>query len=132
MLVVKNDQATTEFDPNLKILKSVYIGRYQKELAIGHIKKVMKFYSHNEVKGSLIDISQGYGSFAKLFEFLTTSYYPIAAKSGLSVQVYIVSSDLLSSALGEKLGYLASQFNIKSNLFVDKKEAEQWLVKMLK
>ena len=132
MIVAKHDQAITEFIEDRKIVKSIYKGRYNQGSAIEHIDIVIDFYDRNEVKGSIIDIRKGYGSFSNLFEYLAKNYYPVAIKSGLLAQAYIVSDDLINSALGERLGILSSKHKIKSQIFSDLSEGEAWVLSQLK
>ena len=128
MIIAKQDQAITEFIEDNKIIKSIYKGRYNQNSAIEHIDIVIDFYGKNEVKGSIIDMSKGYGSFYQLFEYLAKYYYPVALKSGLLAQAYIVSPDLINSALGQRLGTLSSKYKIESQVFTDVSEGDAWVL----
>lgn len=127
MLVAENSFVTTHFYPEDRLLVSVYNGRSNVELGLEHLKKVVEFYSRNEVKGSVVDISKIYGSFSKGIEFLRHSYYPMAVKSGLTCQAYIIPKDVIVENLSNKIVSLASSFIKKVSLFTDRKIGEEWV-----
>jgi hypothetical protein len=131
MIITENKLATTFFDEEEKILRSVYKGRVKIDLALEHLVHLVNFYKSNKVKGSIADLSQLHGSFARVMSYLVDSYYPAAVKSGLQCQAYVVSEDLMISNLGFKLNDLAATFNIKSEVFIDNNEAEKWIKSIL-
>ena len=127
MIIAKNNLATTSYDKENKVLVSVYDGRVRISLALEHLANIVEFYKNNEVIGSVVDVKEVHGSFAKVFEYMKESYYPIAIENGLKSQVYVVSEDLIVANLGSKLKGLATSFKLKSEVFSDRAEAEKWL-----
>ena len=127
MVITENKLASTSYYETEKMLISVYKGRVNINLALEHLANVVEFYTKNTVYGSVADLSQLHGSFAKVIDYLVESYYPSAVKSGLKIQAYVVSEDLIIENLGFKLDKLASEFNIKSAVFNSRKQAETWV-----
>lgn len=127
MVVTQNTLASTSFNESERILTSVYKGRVKIDLALEHLANVVDFYNSNKVNGSVADLSQLVGSFAKVIDFLIESYYPSAVKSGLKIQAYVVSEDLIIENLGLRLDNLAASFNIKSAVFTSRSKAEEWV-----
>lgn len=132
MIIAQNKLATTTFYPDIKLLISVYKGRVKIDLALEHLANVVEFYITNSVNGSVADLHQLLGSYAKVMDYLVESYYPAAVKSGLKIQAYVVSQDLINENLGGRLDELASKFGIKSAVFSDRKQAEAWVKYYLK
>lgn len=127
MIIAQNKLATTTFNPDTKLLISVYKGRVNIEWALEHLAKVVEFYNSNLVNGSVADLHQLLGSYAKVLDYLVESYYPAAVKSGLKIQAYVVSQDLINENLGVKLDGLASKFEIKSAVFNNRQQGEAWV-----
>lgn len=75
----------------------------------------------------MVDVSTVLGSFAKVLAFLESDYYPVAIKNGLKVQAYVASDDLIIKNLSARLEMMASMFNIKSDVFKTRDEAEEWV-----
>ncbi|MCB0496253.1 MAG: hypothetical protein KDC79_08955 [Cyclobacteriaceae bacterium] len=132
MIIAQNKLATSTFNDDIKLLISVYKGRVNIDLALEHLANVVEFYLTNSVKGSVADLHQLLGSYAKVFDYLVEAYYPAAVKSGLKIQAYVVSQDLINENLGFRLDDLASRFGIKSAVFTSRKEAENWVKEFLK
>jgi len=58
---------------------------------------------------------------------MKSTYYPSAVKSGLKCQGFVVSEDLIINNLSSKLQGMATSFNLESNVFSDRKKAEEWV-----
>ena len=127
VIIAENKLVTTFFNSEEKILVSEYKGRVKIDLALEHLAQLVRFYDENEVKGSVADLSKLHGSFAKVTDFLTTSYYPAGSKSGLQCQAYVVSNDLIIENLGFQLNALASKFGIRSIVGTSRIDAEKWV-----
>lgn len=132
MIVAQNKLATTTFDKTRRLLESTYVGRVNIDLALEHLANVVEFYTKNEVQGSIANLSRLIGSYVKVIDYLVESYYPAATKSGLKVQAYVVSKDLINENLGNELDALAKKFGITSVVFTNKEEAEAWVNQQLK
>ena len=89
LTVTQNELATTSFIIDKKVLISVYKGRAKTSLILEHLTNIANFYKSNEVHGSIVDLTELFGSFAKVFKFMTDTYYPNAVKSGLKSQIFV-------------------------------------------
>lgn len=127
MIIAQNKLATTTFFDEKKKLVSLYKGRVNIDLALEHLANVVEFYHSNSVNGSVADLHKLVGSYAKVMDYLVESYYPAAVKSGLKIQAYVVSQDLINENLGFRLDGLAAKFGILSSVFTSRKEAETWV-----
>jgi hypothetical protein len=127
MLVAKNSFVVTHFYSAEKLLVSNYSGRSNVELGLEHLSRVVEFYSKNEVRGSVVDISKIFGSFTKGINFMKEHYYPVAQKSGLTCQAFVIPNDVIVETLSNQLVKMASSFIEKVKLFTDRKEAEKWV-----
>ncbi len=127
MVIAQNSVSTTTYSEKENLLVSVYHGRANIELAKEHLSLLMEFYEKNEVKAAIVDLSKVYGSFAKIFEFLDTDFYPHAYTNGLRFQAYVISGDLINENLGEKLILLVRSHNIEVKVFNSLTVAENWI-----
>ncbi len=127
MIIAQNSLGTTHYFNEYKILISVYKGRIDIDLGLEHLADIVEFYKENEVVGSVVNIKEMYGSFAKIFEYMKEHYYPAAIKSGLKCQGFVVSEDLIINNLSSKLSDMATSFKLKSKVFSDKNKAEGWV-----
>ena len=126
MIIVQNKLATTTFYEEEKMLVSIYSGRINFELAKAHSDILLDFYRTNKVRGTLIDISKLYGSFAKLMDYYKNGF-PVAVGSGLKYIAYVVSDDIITQNLIQKVKDMAVSFELKVSIFKSVKEAEKWL-----
>ncbi len=124
MIIAKNKLGTTVYHQEEKILVSVYKGRAITKLALEHLKSIVEFYKTHEVCGSVVNVKEVHGSFAKVFEYMKDSYYPIAVKNGLQCQVYVISEDLIINNLSTKLTGMATLFQLKSEVFFRKRRGQ--------
>lgn len=127
MIIAQNKLGTTTFYKEEKILISVYKGRIDIDLGLEHLAEIVEFYKRNEVVGSVVNIKEMFGSFAKIFEYMEEIYYPAAVKSGLKCQGYIVSEDLIINNLSSKLIGMATSFKLRAEIFSGREEAEKWI-----
>lgn len=127
MIIVENKHVLSTFSEDQKILISVFKGRVDIDLLLDHLSNSVSFYNNYNVIGSVADISQVHGSFVKIMDFMKETYYPAAIKSGVKCAAYVISKDLINSHLGVKLELIASSFNIKSAVFSELSEAEDWV-----
>ena len=127
MVIVEDYLGITKFQKKKKLIESTYKGRVDKDMSFDHLAKVVDFYSNNEVNAAIIDLRQLYGSFAKVMEYLSGSFYPVAVKSGLKAQAFILHDDLIIKHLTEKLEVITANFGIMARIFNTKEEAQEWL-----
>ncbi|MCF6359477.1 MAG: hypothetical protein L3J29_01800 [Cyclobacteriaceae bacterium] len=127
MIIARNKLGTTFYYKEEMVLLSVYKGRISIDVGLEHLASIVEFYKSNEVLGSVVDIKKMYGSFAKIFEYMKTTYYPFSLKSGLKCQAFVVSEDLIINNLSSKLQGLATSFNLESKVFQDRTKAMAWV-----
>ncbi len=127
MIIVEDKLGKTEYLEDKKIIASTYKGRVDRDMSFDHLAKVIEFYKNNEVQAAIIDLTQLYGSFAVIMEYLGKSFYPIAVKSGLKAQAYILKDDLIIENLASKLQSLTKKFKIEAQTFNTKEEAVVWI-----
>ncbi|MCF6351759.1 MAG: hypothetical protein L3J06_02005 [Cyclobacteriaceae bacterium] len=125
--VTQSKVATTVFHVKEKIIISEYVGRVNIELALMHLKEVSRFYSANEVRGSIVDLSKVFGSFAKVLDYLGKEAFPTAKKSGLCCLCYVVKDDLIMENLTNRLKFAVSSHNIEAKVLKSRAEAEYWI-----
>jgi len=131
MVIAQNKMGVTSFFEKEKLLISSYTaGEVDSDLVIEHLRKLIDFYKKNEILKSVVDVSEVLGSFAKIMAFLESDYYPVAIKNGLKVQAYVASDELIIKNLSLRLEMMASMFNVKSNVFKTRAEAENWVKKI--
>lgn len=127
MIVAKDKLGVTEFFEDKKLIESTYKGRVDTTMSFDHLNKVAKFYSAHEIKGAIIDLTGLYGSFVKVMDYLSGSFYPIAQKSGLKAQAFILTDDLIIKNMASKLQGLTVKFGIEAKTFYSKEEARHWI-----
>jgi len=127
MIVVEDKLGITKYLEDKKIIVSAYKGRVDIDMSFDHLAKVIEFYKHNEVRAAIIDLRELYGSFAVVMDYLGKAFYPIAIKSGLKAQAYILKNDLIIENLASKLQMLTKKFNVEARTFYTKEEANQWI-----
>ena len=127
MIVAEDKLGKTEYVKDIKLIISTYRGRVDKAMSFDHLGKVIEFYKNNEVKYAIINLLELYGSFAPVMEYLESSFYPVAIKSGLKAQAIIVTDDLIIKNLTNKLKAITSRFSVDARTFATKEEAMKWL-----
>lgn len=132
MIVAKDKLGVTKYTEDLKLIESTYKGRVDTEMSAVHLSKVAEFYSKNEIRGAIIDLRGLYGSFVKMMDYLVDTFYPIAQKSGMKAQAFIIRDDLIIKNLADKLKQLTPTFNIKARIFSTPQEAKVWIESIIK
>lgn len=127
MLVAKDTIGESVFDETQKRLVSTYHGRANKQVALQHLQKVSLFYEQNKVHTTLIDLRNLYGSFLKYMDYLESSFYPMAQKSGLRAQALVITDDLIIKNMSKKLEAISSAYSIQVRTFATSEEAIEWL-----
>lgn len=132
MIVAKDKLGVTEYIEDLKLIESTYKGRVDTDLSVVHLSKVAEFYSKNEIRGAVIDLRGLYGSFVKVMEYLVDTFYPIAKKSGMKAQAFVITDDIIIKTMAEKLKDVTPKFNIEARVFSTPKEARSWIDSIIK
>lgn len=130
MIVVKDKLGLTEYIEEQHLIISTYKGRVDNEMSFDHLKAVISFYKEHSVTAAIIDLRELYGSFIKVMDYLGESFYPVAVKSGLKAQAFIVTDDLIIRNLTKKLESITVNFNIEAKTFASIEGAKKWINKI--
>lgn len=131
ILVYKNKISKTYYDPDKGILFYEYAGIMDRKATELQIKSVLEFVKDKDVHGILLDIRKLMGSFLKFIPYLREIYYPTLIARRLYCKTIVVSKDIITSRLSEKLYDLLIELGVKASIFNNLSEAEEWLDKML-
>lgn len=126
MIAVKSGVGISTFYPEKEIIVSVFEGRVKVDVGMEHYKQLYQFHLENSIKGAVIDVSKLYGSFAKLLGFIEESYADVVA-SGLTCCAYVISDDLIINNLIGKVLKIEASLQLKTAIFKDRKETEEWV-----
>lgn len=132
MIVAKDKLGVTKYTEDIKLIESTYKGRVDTDMSVAHLSKVAEFYSKNEIRGAIIDLRGLYGSFLKVMEYLVDTFYPIAQKSGMRAQAFVITDDLIIKSMADKLKQVTPTFNIKASVFSTPQEAKVWIESIIK
>ena len=131
VLIYKNKISKTYYDAEKSIIYYEFAGIIDRKATEIHLNAVLDFVKDKKVKGILTDISKLIGSFSKLLPFLKDVYYPLMIERGLYCKATVVSNDIITSHLSERLQEVLIKIGIKSNIFNNVPDAEEWMSKVL-
>lgn len=126
--VFESKLTTTFYDPNEKILLAHQKGIMNKELAVEYFNFVLEFTQQHEVKGIIGDLRSFRGSFMRFMSFIENDAYPKLIERGIIAHTFVVSDDLITSNLAEKLKQVLKNLNVASEIFLTPEEAQAWLI----
>jgi hypothetical protein len=132
VIVTDNKLCYSVYQPDKKILITTFKGVVNYALMRHHMENVLRFSKDNQVLGGLIDFRLIRGSYFKIFDYLEKEVYPKLLTRGFNVQAFIISDDLLTANVTEKLKNVLQKQEGKINLFRNYSEAEKWLEEKLK
>ena len=105
-LIFKNDLATTFYEKEKCILiyktNKLFINK-RNDLIRVYLEDVIRLIQDIPVKGEIVDLTGLRGNFKDIIEYLTNDYYPKMKNRGLVKCAYIVTDDLISNNLVEKI-----------------------------
>ena len=131
VIVTDNKSCLSIYKPKSRTLHSTFKGVFNYALIMEHLQNGQKFSQNNEVLGALVDLRSLRGSFYKLFNYLEKEAYPNLKARGLTTQAFVVSDDLLTTRVTEKLMEMFKRLNIKAEIFTEPGRAETWLLEQL-
>ncbi len=131
ILVYKNKISKTYYYAEKGIIFYEYAGIIDKKATELQIKSVLEFVKDKEVRGVLLDIRKLLGSFLKFIPYLREIYYPTLIARGLYCKTIVVSKDIITNRLSEKLYDLLIELGVKASVYNNISEAEDWLDSML-
>jgi len=127
MVAVEDKLGLTEYIEEKHLIISTYKGRVDNQMSFDHLGAVINFYKKHSVTAAIIDLRELYGSFIKVMDYLGETFYPVALKSGLKAQAFIVTDDLIIKNLTKKLESITIKFNIEAHTFASIEEANIWI-----
>ena len=132
VIVTDNKLCYSVYQPEEKILITTFKGVVNYALMRQHMVNVLRFSKDSQVLGALVDFSLIRGSYFKLFDYLEKKVYPKLKSRGFSALAFVISDDLLTANVTEKLKDVLQKQEGKINLFRDYNEAEKWIQDELK
>lgn len=123
----ENAISKTAYDPETRLLFLEFYGLMNRDLGLEQIDRILDYIREKEVWGAVADIRRLRGSFIKIFEVLRNRYYPVVAGKGHRCKAIVVSDDIITEHLAEKLRDLIREFDMEVQVFKDRREAENWL-----
>ncbi len=129
-LIAKNNLATAEYDPELKIVHYKFVGKVNIKLATELLDEVLKFAKTHQVLGVHCDISKLNGTFTMMNDYLVNTYFPPLISQGLICNSMIVSNDVFTTFATNQLIQRMGDFTIKN--FNDIDEGYNWVVENVK
>lgn len=126
MIILQSKIGQSFYYKEDKLLVTVYKGRVNMVAGLLYLNKLNTFYKNNEVKGSVVDVTQVYGSFIKGLPKLGHLYKKFN-KRGLTCTAFVVSDDIIINNVVLKLKQITESNKLKTAIFKDRKEAEEWV-----
>lgn len=131
VVVTDNKTCYSYYDSELKILHSNFKGIVNLGLFKEHAQNVVKFTQDNQILAGLIDFSKLRGSFIKMLGHLEGEVQPKLQARGFNIQAFIVSDDIITTAVTEKLYNIFRSHDGNVKIFTDFDEAEKWVIEMI-
>ena len=132
MVIHENAISKSEYDVETHLLRLECFGLMDLELGMEQICKILDFLKDREIWGAIADIRHLRGSFIKLFDALGNIYYPVVAAKGHRCKAIVVSDDIITAHLAEKLRDVIREFKIEVRIFRDPESARSWILERLK
>ena len=127
VIVTDNKLCYSVFQPEIKILITTFKGVVNYALMRQHMENVLHFSEANEVVGALVDFRLIRGSYFKIFDHLEKEVYPKLKSRGFNVLAFVISDDLLTANVTEKLKDVLQKQNGNIKLYSNIDEAMNWL-----
>ena len=132
MIIHENAISKTSYDPETHLLIIEFFGLMKQDLGMEQIEKILGFIKDKKVWGAIADIRRLRGSFIKVFDVLRSSYYPAVAEKGHRCKAIVVSDDIITEHLADKLRDMIREFDMEVQVFKDRRQAETWIHEALK
>jgi hypothetical protein len=94
---------------------------------IEHIENMIRFSKKNKILAAIVDFSKLRGSFYKIFEKVENEAYPQFLKSGFKIQAFVVSDDIITATVADKLSAVLRKQNGNVEIFSDIESAKEWV-----
>ena len=131
VVITDNKICHSYFDSEAKILHTKFKGIVNLDLFKEHTRNVLKFNSENHILGATVDFRKLRGSFLKIIDHLEGTVQPKLQARGFNIQAFIVSDDIITAAVTEKLYNTFRNHDGTVKIFTDPGEAEKWVIEMI-
>lgn len=128
VVVTDNQTCYSVFSPDDKILVTSFRGIVNYSLMKDHISNVLRFAEDNEILGAIVDFRKLRGSFYKLFDTIEQEAYPKFIAHGFKVQALLVSDDILTGNLIDRLSLRLRKKGGVVQIFHQLEDARQWVI----
>ena len=126
-LIFKNEAGTSFYDKENSILvykSNKIIINHKTELIKTLLENTLKLIDAKLVIGEIVDLTGMRGNFKIVLEYLVNDYYPKMKRLGMKRVAYLVSDDLISRNLAQKICF---QNHIPTNSFQQLEKAIAWV-----
>ncbi len=127
MIIYTDKISTIYYDKDSQNITYLENGFAKQELLMEQLKVVLEFSKTNKVSSVVADFRKMYGSFQNLFKFLDEVYYPTLKSQGLKCKAFILSEDIISKHLTNKLLIGLNKLEIPAAIFSDTESAVKWV-----
>jgi hypothetical protein len=131
VVITDNKTCYSYYDSEHKILHSNFKGIVNLDLFKEHTLNVLSFTKENQILAGLIDFRKLRGSFLKILGHLEGKVQPKLQARGFNIQAFIVSDDIITTAVTEKLYDLFRSHDGNVKIFSDPDDAKKWVVEMI-
>ena len=131
VVITDNKTCHSYFDSESKILHSGFKGIVNLDLFKEHTFNVLKFNSENHILAATVDFRKLRGSFLKILGHLEGNVQPKLQARGFNIQAFIVSDDIITATVTERLYRLFKSHDGNVKIFTDPVEAGKWVIEMI-
>lgn len=132
IVVTDNKTCRSTYNTDTKTLHTAFKGIVDYNLMIEHIENMMRFSKKNKILAAIVDFSKLRGSFYKIFEKVEKEAYPQFLKSGFNIQAFVVSDDIITANVADRLSEALRKQNGNVEIFSDNESAKEWVQACLK
>lgn len=123
-------QVKSNYDSDTSIIHTEYSGLFNADIAMEHFHLVEDFAKKQLVKRAISDLRKLSGSFNKVIDYLNSEGFPKIKKSGLVAEAFIISIDLMTTHLTDKLAIILKKKQIQGGVFKTYKKANNWMLEV--
>lgn len=125
--IYKNELGSSFYDKDKRILiyktNNLFVNR-KTDLIKDHLENTYNLTHDKSIVGEVVDLTEMRGNFKLIFEYLFNDYYPKMKLTGMNKAAYVVSDDMISKNLVEKI---CAKNIIKTNSFQNIDQAIEWV-----
>lgn len=125
--IFKNELGSSFYDNDKHILiyktNNLFVNR-KTDLIMNLLKNTLNLTHDKSIVGEVVDLTEMRGNFKLIFEYLFNDYYSKMKLTGMNKSAYVVSDDMISKNLVEKI---CAKNIIKTNSFQNIDQAIKWV-----